>query len=430
MTDDLTKSPATLLFVDDEPNILKALRRLFRGNEYVIHMAEGGEEGLKILSEHPIDLVISDMRMPYMDGTEFLTQVAERWPDTIRILLTGFADLESTIAAINKGKIFCYCSKPWEDNELKFTVNNAIEQKRLREERQRLMTIISNQNAELKELNEHLEEKVQKRTAQLRQSLNKIDESHEALQKQFTETVKAFNRSIEMRPGIKSGQSKYVAEHARNLAMRLGMNDDEVKDVLYAGLLSQLGKMSLPDHLLQQALFKMTMLERKRYLSHAQEGWRLLQGIERLKNAAELILMQYERLDGSGEPHGYEGNQIPLGARILAVVRDYICYLDGFFTGKPMSVADAQERLQQKKNIHYDPQVIDAFLLMLTESATNDERPIIEVTWTQLHPGMEVAEIIFNNAIYLKDQVLTQSLIDKVLEMRRHSKDMTILVRI
>lgn len=422
--------PANLLFVDDEPNILKALKRLFRGSEYVVHLVDGGAEALQVLAQTPIDLVVSDMRMPQMDGAEFLTRVAQQWPDTVRILLTGYADLESTVAAVNKGKIYCYCSKPWEDNELKMLVNNALEQKRLREERQQLFAIINQRNQELKELNEQLEEKVRRRTEHLKLSLQKIDEAHNALKRQFTGTIKVFARSIEMRPGIKSGHSKYIAEYARDVALRLNMDSNEVKDVLYAGLLSQIGKMSLPDSLLHQSFRDMTAAGKQRYLGHGREGWCLLQEIEQLKNAAEIILYQYENYDGSGEPHGCTGLEIPLGSRILAVVRDYIGYLDGFITGTPMTTNDAKNRLQKKKAILYDPNVVDQFLQLLAETASKDERPVIDISWTQLSPGMEAAEIIFNGILFLKDQVLSQGHIDKILEMRKQSDNLVLRVRV
>jgi response regulator RpfG family c-di-GMP phosphodiesterase len=421
---------ANLLFVDDEPNILKALKRLFRGSEYVVHLAEGGAEGLEVFAQTPIDLVISDMRMPQMDGAEFLTRVVEQWPDTMRILLTGYADIESTVAAVNKGKIYSYCSKPWEDNELKILVNNALEQKRLLEERQQLFAVINQQNQQLKEWNSQLEEKVQRRTEHLKLSLQRIDEAHDALKRQFTGTIKVFARSIEMRPGIKSGHSKYIAEHARDVAQRLGMDANQVRDVLYAGLLSQIGKMSLPDSLLQQSLKDMTLAGRQRYLSHGKEGWLLLQDIEQLKNAAEIILYQHEHYDGSGEPHGFEGRDVPLGSRILAVVRDYIGCLDGFITGSAMSIDDAQRRLEQKKNSLYDPAVVDLFLQLLGESKIKDERPVIEISWTQLHPGLEAAEIIYNDILFLRDQILSQGHIDKILEMRKHSDKLILRVRV
>ena len=107
-----TNKPVNLLFVDDEPNVLKSLKRLFRATNYNVHLAESGQAGLALLQHQPIDLIISDMRMPHMNGAEFLAQAAQRWPETVRILLTGYADLESTIAAVNNGKIYSYCSKP------------------------------------------------------------------------------------------------------------------------------------------------------------------------------------------------------------------------------------------------------------------------------------------------------------------------------
>lgn len=158
---------AILLFVDDDPNVLKALRRLFHHENYQIHLAASGAEGLEILRQQTVDLIISDMRMPEMSGAEFLAHALEQWPETLRILLTGYADLQSTIDAINKGRIFSYCNKPWNDEELKLLVRNALEQKRLREEGERLATVIRQQNEQLKILNEHLEERVEQRTVQL-----------------------------------------------------------------------------------------------------------------------------------------------------------------------------------------------------------------------------------------------------------------------
>lgn len=430
MNDTQPPTPANLLFVDDEPNILKSLRRLFRGTDYNVLTAENGAAGLEVLNENPIDLIISDMRMPQMDGAEFLSQAAERWPDTVRILLTGYADIESTVTAVNKGRIYSYCSKPWEDNELKLLVNNALEQKRLREERRQLFAIINQQNEELKQLNDQLEHKVQLRTEQLKLSLQRIDNAHNVLKKQFANTIKTFARIIEMRPGIKSGHSKYIAENAKALAQRLNVDNEGQKDILYAGLLLQIGKISLPDNLLRQPLNEMSSAGKRRYLGHGQEGWSLLNGIDQLKNAAELILHQYEYFDGTGEPHGIAGDEIPLGARILAVIRDYINCLDGFITGTVMSIDQAHQYLMKKRNRLYDPVVVEHFLQLLAESKSEDERPIIEITWTQLQPGMEVVEIIYNGILYLKDQVLTNSQVDKVLEMRKHSKDLILRVRV
>lgn len=425
-----SNKPANLLFVDDEPNVLKALKRLFRGADYNVHLAENGPAGLEILGEQTIDLIISDMRMPQMDGAEFLTKTAERWPDTVRILLTGYADLESTIAAVNKGKIYSYCSKPWEDNELKILVNNALEQKRLREERQQLFEIIDRQNHSLRELNASLEEKVEKRTEQLRKSLLVIEQANDALKKQYADSVKVFAKIIEMRPGIKSGHAKYIAEHAREVALRMNLSAGEIKDVVFAGLLLQIGKIGLPDTLLTQPLLAMNIQQKKRYLNHAQEGQNLLKGIEPLQNAALLIFHQYEYFDGSGDPGGLVGKAIPLGARILAVIRDYITYLDGSITGTAMTTEQVKSRLLSKKASHYDPEVVDIFLELLAESESHDERPVIEISWTQLQAGMEAAEVVCNEVLYLKDQILSEKNVEDILNLRKHTKNLLIRIRL
>lgn len=115
-----------VLFVDDEKSILIALRRLCRKTGWDIYTAESGDEGLAIINEHAIDLVVSDMRMPKMNGAEFLEQVVVRSPSTVRILLTGYSEVTATLAAIDKGKIFCHCTKPWDNDEFREILNEAI----------------------------------------------------------------------------------------------------------------------------------------------------------------------------------------------------------------------------------------------------------------------------------------------------------------
>ena len=421
---------ANLLLVDDEPNVLKALKRLFRSEDYRLHLAKNGTEGLEVLKREPIDLIISDMRMPQMDGAEFLAKAAEQWPEAIRILLTGFADIESTIAAVNKGKIYSYCSKPWEDHELKTLVGHALEQKRLQDERQELFKIINRKNSELKDLNAHLEDKVEQRTAQLKKSLQCIDQAHNALKKQYTDSIKAFAKIIEMRPGIKSGRGKYIAEHARKVAHHMGMGDADARSVLYAGLLLQIGKMSLPDELLAQPYHSMSYTDKKLYLQHPLEGRTLLKGIGPLKEASELIYHQYEHYDGSGSPNALAGREIPLGSRILAVVRDYVSYLDSSITGESMLIEQVKNHLSAQKGRTYDPEVVDTFLNILSNTEPEDSRPTIELSWTQLQPGIEISEISCNDILYLKDRVLTQKIINEILTLREHGNHLTIKARL
>lgn len=117
-----------ILCVDDEPNVLKALNRLFMDEDYEIFSAASGEEGLALLAEQwDIQVVISDYRMPGMNGVDFLKAVHDGWPDTIRIVLSGYADTASVVAAINEGQIYKFIGKPWNDDELKATISQAIE---------------------------------------------------------------------------------------------------------------------------------------------------------------------------------------------------------------------------------------------------------------------------------------------------------------
>jgi response regulator RpfG family c-di-GMP phosphodiesterase len=138
--------PARILCVDDEPNILSSLRRLFRPQGYQVFTAESGAEGLKLLEAEQVDVVISDMRMPEMDGARFLEQVRARWPDTLRMLLTGYADIQSILDAINRGEIYRYITKPWDDNDILLIVRHALERKALEVEKQRLEALTQEQN--------------------------------------------------------------------------------------------------------------------------------------------------------------------------------------------------------------------------------------------------------------------------------------------
>jgi FixJ family two-component response regulator len=141
----------TLLLVDDEENILRALTRLFRRDGYTVLTAAGGEQGLAVLEQQRVGVIVSDQRMPEMTGTEFLSRVKERWPDTVRLVLSGYTDLNSVTDAINRGAIYRFLTKPWDDDLLRANVREAFEQFELRGENQRL-------NDELAHVNRSLEQ--------------------------------------------------------------------------------------------------------------------------------------------------------------------------------------------------------------------------------------------------------------------------------
>jgi two-component system NtrC family sensor kinase len=157
-----------ILCVDDEPNVLKSLNRLFMDEDYEIFSADSGEQGLSVLAEEwDMQVVISDYRMPGMNGVDFLREVHEGWPDTIRIVLSGFADTPSVVAAINEGQIYKFIAKPWNDEELKATIEKAVDTYRLKKKNDELARQLQASIVELKMHNEDLERLVENRTAEL-----------------------------------------------------------------------------------------------------------------------------------------------------------------------------------------------------------------------------------------------------------------------
>ncbi len=163
-----------LLLVDDEENILKSLNRLFRSEGYEIHTVNNGSEGLKLLEKYDFSLILSDYRMPELTGVEFLKLAKEKSPDTIRMILTGFADIEVAISAINEGEVYKFIEKPWEDENLKLQIKRAIEHYELVKERKELLEKVEKQNKELKEWNVNLEKKVEQKTVQLSEANEKL----------------------------------------------------------------------------------------------------------------------------------------------------------------------------------------------------------------------------------------------------------------
>jgi len=157
----------TVLLVDDEEKILHSLKRLLRKEDYRLFTASSGAEGLKILEENDIHIVISDHRMPQMSGTEFFAIVKERFPDAIRIILTGYTDVDSITESINKGHVYKFFLKPWNDQSLKLEINQALDQYDLIQANKRLHEKVLKQNEELKEINENLEMLVKERTMEL-----------------------------------------------------------------------------------------------------------------------------------------------------------------------------------------------------------------------------------------------------------------------
>ncbi|WP_265949889.1 response regulator [Dechloromonas sp. A34] len=142
----------TVLLVDDEENMISSLKRLLRREGYRILSAGGGAEGLEILATHRVDVIVSDQRMPQMTGVEFLRQVNTMYPDTVRIVLSGYTELQSITDAINEGAIYKFLTKPWDDEQLRANIQEAFRHKELGDENQRLSAELTLVNEQLRRL--------------------------------------------------------------------------------------------------------------------------------------------------------------------------------------------------------------------------------------------------------------------------------------
>jgi response regulator RpfG family c-di-GMP phosphodiesterase len=178
----LSKTPRTILLVDDEINITNALKRALRSDGYTILVANSGEEGLALLAKHEVGVIISDQRMPHMTGVEFLRKVKLLYPKTLRIVLSGYTELESITDAINEGAIYKFLTKPWDDDLLRNNIREAFQYYEMERENSRLTKELQTANNQLAKLNQNLAQKVADKTREVVHSINLLQISQEILE--------------------------------------------------------------------------------------------------------------------------------------------------------------------------------------------------------------------------------------------------------
>lgn len=391
------KPEPVILLVDDEPAILSSLRRLLRATKYKVLTAEGGEAALEILASNAVDLIISDMRMPYMNGAEFLSRARALYPDSMRILLTGYSEIDSAVRAINEGGVYRYLTKPWDDNDLLLTVNQAIEQQNLRRETVRLTELTVIQNEQLRAFNTGLEAQVRSRTEEIRQTVLFLEDAQRELKRNFTAMVQVCANMIELRCGALGGESSRVGEVARSLAVALDLSGLHVQEVFCAGLLHGIGKLSLPDELLEKSLDRMTTDETRLFYQHPLRAQMVLTPVHELNHVAQIIRHQYERFNGRGTPDGLIGDQIPLGSRILAVARDFEALLSGSIVKRPVTRQQALQAIVSQSGVRYDPLVIDRFVALSKDPAALGQGEVAQINGQQLKEGMRLADDLHNS---------------------------------
>jgi response regulator RpfG family c-di-GMP phosphodiesterase len=324
--------------------------------------------------------------------------------------------VNSTIDAINRGQIYRYISKPWDDNDLMLLVRDALEHQRLKRENDRLEELTRKQNDELRELNAGLERKVAARTSELEQVNSFLELAHDKQKQNFLTSIKMFSGLLELRGGSMAGHSRRVADLTRKLAVALGVDGKGQQEVFLAGLLHDIGKIGFPDNLLTKPVSKMTGDEFGRYRKHAVAGESALMPLDELKESTRLVRSHHERFDGKGYPDGLQGMAIPLGARILSVANDYDGLQIGTLAEKRMSAEEAKAMLLTSRGKRYDPEVVDAFIDMLGGTAKESSRDL-QVAVDDLQPGMVLARDLVgrDGALLLSsDYILDASLVKQI----------------
>lgn len=298
-----------------------------------------------------------------------------------------------------------------------------------------------------------IEETVNNYIERFKHATQHLDPADARLKKLDIDFVGNLSRIIETHPRIKKGQSAYIVEKALLVADGLEMSEEQKADIIYAGLLLQLGKIHLPDRLLAKPFYSMSIVDKYRYFGHVVDTATLLRGLTQFDGAGTLIRHQYEHYNGHGFPDGLVAHNIPLGARILSVVSDYIAYREGAMTGKEMFADAALSQLTIRKKSQYDPDVVDVFSNVLRGATVEELREalaqsklhaevterwrkglvlnkrnkpkfssaIVEIGLPQLKRDMKVDSIYFEGKPFIRNCVADQAIIDNVTALAKKS---------
>jgi len=359
-----------ILLVDDERNILEAYQRQFR-KRYSIEIAEGGSVGLECLTKSgPFAVVVSDFRMPGMDGAQFLARVKECSPDTTRIMLTGQADLPSVIEAINQGEIFRFLQKPCEPKTFEKTLDAGMNQYRL------------------------------------------IRAEKELLEQTLTGCLHSLSNVLSFVNPDAFGRASRLKRYVLGLAEQMGITN--VWQLEIASSLSQIGCVTLPVEILEKINKGQPLRshEMQTYHQFPLTGADILRNIPRMQEVAEIIALQHKHFDGSGPPDDIrKGEEIPLGARLLKVANDF-----DMLRTQDFPRSEAFEQLETRAG-WYDPTVLQA---LKTAFVPVQKFKLVNLSISELRPHMVLADAIVDskgNLLIAKGQDLTEWMVTRIKEM-------------
>jgi putative nucleotidyltransferase with HDIG domain len=318
-----------VLLVDDEQKVLDAHRRTLRAR-FDLHTARSGPEALEAMEAHgPFTVVISDFKMPDMDGIALLARVAALYPDTVRMILTGYADMDTAIRAVNTGAVFRFLTKPSEPDDLVMALCAGIE------------------HADMVRAAKELE--IVRR-----------------LKDGFEQTLRAFTRLVEFRDPYTSGHMDRTADIAVMIAEGMDMDKDDIAGLRLAAMVHDIGKVAVPSHILNK-LGELTDAEFTIIKAHAEVGAEIFKGLGVEWPIARMIREHHERLDGSGYPDGLTGDEILLQSKILCVAD----VIDAIITHRPyrhgLGKGEAIGHLLEGKGRLFDAEVVDIALSLMEE---------------------------------------------------------------
>lgn len=412
----------SLLLLDDEQDILNALKRLLR-KEYDIITFTDGHEALEYLAKNPADIIMSDMRMPNMDGAEFLTKSRNICPNAIRLLLTGYSDMVSTITAINEGAVYTYIAKPWDNETLKLTLAKASEHYLLKNQAKQLTYKLAAANDELENLNQSLEEKVKLRTQALNLSKQKIQGTLKTHKELLHDVLDMISATIEYRTGLSAGHIKRIAVQSKSVALKLELAQSVCMEVYLSALLHEIGTVGLTDEALSNIQLG-NEISSDSFNTHPLIGAEIVSKVTRFAPLVLGIKHQNENIDGTGIPDHLAGDDIPISARILRVVKDFDFLIAGKENKAKMTINNAEKWIKDKTDIWYDKSVIDVFMKMLAKRNEDDSHMQYSVGVETLRSGNVLLEdLILNNGntMLKAGQEINTKMIEKLREYERNN---------
>jgi response regulator RpfG family c-di-GMP phosphodiesterase len=433
-----------ILIVDDEDSIINSLTRLLRREGFHPISATSGLKALDLLKtiETPVALIISDQRMPEMTGDQFLEKAKELAPDAWRFLLTGYADMDALIAAINRGQIHRYIAKPWNDEDIVMQVKQAVEHFKIVRENKSLQKLTHQQNQELTNLNRQREKKINERSRILLKA-------HEELKTSLMDGFRMIISIVEMLNPSFGEYLTHVSELSKSVGQDMGLDQDICSHIELAGLFHDIGLIGMPESLLIKDKTEMDPDEYKLYTQHPYLLAICFESTPQLAKVSEIILSHHENIDGGGYPNGLEGKAIPMGSRILAAVSDYCRIIDTWPTdpakirekaGKrygddvvdQLNATESEALLEELAaavlakgaNSRYDVAVIESLERVLIALQTNPTKAT-KLTIDDLKEGMILAEAVLlkeGKSIMSKGIRLNQRLIESLQKLLGHGR--------